>query len=222
MALTFTPNPRASNIIVMPTQRKLNAAFKPYAVELGKLVYAWNRLHERLAGLFVLVTGIQELGVATGIWYSTPSDLSQRKMLRAAVAAKNFKNPNAKKEIIWVLDTIDHTLSSHRNRAIHAPFVLNVDADGISLRTDLFSENPHAKHLWRKDLKNEFIWYRRMADVLAWYAYDLHHGMVLPERNPWPDRPSLPTLGQKRDPVRKARRRSRLLGRRLQLRSVSR
>src|ERR1700730_14728696 len=67
-----------------PTETEQEAAFRPYAEELGRLVYAWNRLHVHCAELFHVATGIKSRDVALAIWHTTFSDLSQRKMLRAA------------------------------------------------------------------------------------------------------------------------------------------
>jgi hypothetical protein len=46
-------------VIKVPSQKQLEKQFRPYAVELGRLVYAWNRLHEKLAGLFWAITGFK-------------------------------------------------------------------------------------------------------------------------------------------------------------------
>jgi hypothetical protein len=72
----------AGRVVKIPSQKRLEQQFEPYAIELGKLVYAWNRLHEKLAGLFWTVTGFQNGAVASAIWHSTDSDRAQRKMLR--------------------------------------------------------------------------------------------------------------------------------------------
>ena len=37
-----------------PSMRQLKKAFKPYAVELGQLIFAWNSLHDKLSFLFEL------------------------------------------------------------------------------------------------------------------------------------------------------------------------
>ena len=41
-----------------PTLQEQEKLFQPYAEELGRLVFAWNRLHANLARLFWVVTGI--------------------------------------------------------------------------------------------------------------------------------------------------------------------
>ena len=79
-------------------------------------------LHAHLGQIeFWVVTGIPHESMPwLAIWHSTPSDLSQRKMLRAA--AETFSGHDQKRaDILWLLDQIDHTLSSKRNEAIHAP-----------------------------------------------------------------------------------------------------
>src|SRR5262249_59933633 len=60
-------------------------AYRPYGTAIGDLVYMWNSLHHRLAKLFELTIKSANRGTGTAIWYSTDSDYSQRRMLRAAI-----------------------------------------------------------------------------------------------------------------------------------------
>jgi hypothetical protein len=79
-----------------PTLQEQEKLFQPYAEELGRLVFAWNRLHANLARLFWVVTGISSERMPLAIWHSTPSDLSQRRMLRAAVETFGERNKKGK------------------------------------------------------------------------------------------------------------------------------
>jgi hypothetical protein len=74
----------AGRIVRVPSQKQLEKQFEPYAIELGKLVYAWNRLHEKLFDLFWAVTGLQNGNIANAIWHSIDRDRAQRQMLRKA------------------------------------------------------------------------------------------------------------------------------------------
>jgi hypothetical protein len=53
---------------------------------VGTPAFAWNFLHERLARLFIIVSGA-ERHIALAIWYSTDSDRTQQGMLRVAIEA---------------------------------------------------------------------------------------------------------------------------------------
>jgi hypothetical protein len=192
------------NVIRMPTDGELTKLFKPYALEIGRLVYSWNRLQERLARLFVLCCGPTQWRIAGAVWYSSKSDLAQRAMLKAVVGCRTFEGlPKAQLEIIWLLNYIDNSLADRRNDVIHSPFSFMTDAAGTRLKSDHFSENPRAKKLFEKELLAEFTWYQLTASVLSGYASDMHLAIALPDRHPWPTRPKLPTLGQKRIPRRK-------------------
>jgi hypothetical protein len=183
-------------VIRRPSQKELHEAFRPYAVELGYLIYAWNRLHERLAALFFAVGTFENREVAHAIWHSTPSDLAQRKMLRAAAETGLKKDCRAQKEIIWLLDQIDKSLSDKRNNALHTPFMMMVSNLGITLDVDWTSLAPRTSKLRGKDLIKEFAWYQEYTDALSAYVQEIR--VFLPRApEAWPERPLLPHLGQK-------------------------
>jgi hypothetical protein len=106
--------------------------------------------------------------------------------------------PKAKSEIVWLINYIDHSLADRRNNVIHSPFSFMTDNSGTRFKSDFFSENPRAIKLFEKELLAEFTWYQLTASVLSGYAADIHMAMATPERYSWPERPILPTLGQKR------------------------
>jgi hypothetical protein len=76
---------------------------EPYVAALGRVAHSWNRLQEDLGQLFATVTGLLD-GSGVAIWHSTPHDLAQRKMLRAAVETSTHsrlttERPKAKVDI---------------------------------------------------------------------------------------------------------------------------
>jgi hypothetical protein len=75
---------------ILPTTKEIDAAsaaFEPYFSAVGKVVHAWNHLHEELGKLFCEVVGIsQSMGMA--IWHSTANDKAQRVMLEAAIVER--------------------------------------------------------------------------------------------------------------------------------------
>jgi hypothetical protein len=184
-------------IISVPSQIALERQFEPYAVEMGKLVYAWNRLHEKLAGLFWAVTGISDGAVPFAIWHSIPSDLSQRRMLRASVQAKYPSKSAEAEDLEWLLNKVD-SISSQRNNAIHAPLAFMTDAVGTKLEPSWYSGNPRAKQIEGKDLMKEFRWYRESCDVLSVFADQMHYSMRMRKERPWPKKPRMPLLGDHR------------------------
>ena len=199
----FDLNLSGPNVIIAPSREQLEEAFTPYATELGRLVYAWNRLQERLARLFCIVCNFEDEAVGPAIWYSIPSDLSQRKMLRAAIDNSKKQVVPESADLIWLLDKVDTILAHKRNDALHAPFVLVTGTDDQSQFTkmvsDMFSDNPKAAKLHGKDLMAEFQWYANYADALSSYADSMIDHLHYPDDEPWPKKPSLPHRGQKKN-----------------------
>src|SRR5215470_7186583 len=95
--------------------------FTPLAKELGKLVYAWNELHEHLGHLFDHVINLKMPGAALAAWRAVENDRTQRTMLRFSVEhAANRIDKAIIDEILWVLEKTN-SLAEHRNNAIHSP-----------------------------------------------------------------------------------------------------
>jgi Biotin-lipoyl like len=112
-------------------------AIEAYCVAVGLVVYEWNDLHEKLAGLFALVRGGDRQETLTE-WYAIRSDTKQREKLRCAIIETTSdrwkKSPRAPDDLKWLLDRTDK-LAGDRNNAIHAPCSLylyghTLDPDG--------------------------------------------------------------------------------------------
>src|SRR5262245_51452983 len=104
--------------------------FTPIATELGRLVYAWNELHEHLGHLFDFVVSPKGPGTALAAWRAVESDRTQRTMLRYAVehAASRLEKAVVD-EIFWVLEKAN-SLAEDRNNAIHSPYAIFTQAEG--------------------------------------------------------------------------------------------
>src|SRR5687767_13110037 len=100
---------------------KARKALRPYAVTLGELVFAWNRLHHNLAILFDLTVKSPSPELSLAVWYSTDNDASQRKMLQVAAAKAAQFTKDQRADIGWVLSQIDDSLRHKRNNSTHAP-----------------------------------------------------------------------------------------------------
>ena len=97
--------------------------------------------------------------------------------------------------------------AQRRNTAIHSPLLAQSDGNvtvlGMSIPVrsvapNLWLQNPRAMKLAQKDLLTEFRWCRDAALLLRDYALSLDYA-TMPEDYPWPERPSLPNRGQKKD-----------------------
>lgn len=170
--------------------------FPPIALELGRLIFAWNELHEELGHIYEAVLKPRNSGAALASWRAIESDRIQRTMLKYAVEAvkwpKTDKRPSTPEDILWLLEKTNR-LAEHRNNAIHSPFaVLTTDGETGIVPLDFFG-NPRAMKLAAKDadLASEVNFYFRRARALSHFAIPLSSAL----REPliaWPDRPSLP------------------------------
>jgi hypothetical protein len=173
---------------------------KLVAIELGWLLYEWNRLQEALAELFRDVVSPDNSNVMFAIRHSTPNDRTQREMLRAALDA-TYRNiqpkPQIYNDVTWILSQLE-PLSGRRNVAVHSPLVFIRDVGPTASQYELspmhFFGNPRAKQLKGKVLIEEFKWYRDHISRLAEYAELLHFGLAFEGDYPWPGRPELPPL----------------------------
>jgi hypothetical protein len=186
-------------IVKIRTQKQLQQKFKPYAVELGKLVYSWNRLQEGFAILFWWLTANRNHQAALAAWYSVQDDRRQRGMLKAAIQVLPESSwegrKNAKTEIEWAIKNANE-FAIRRNSAIHSPYTMQITEKGAQLIARGEFGNLSAQMLKDRNLFDEFRWCAGSADVLHQYLISILDALMFSE-HPWPDRPQLPTRGQK-------------------------
>jgi hypothetical protein len=201
------PTTRLADIIppkkfLTPTQRERarTKVFRPLAIELGWLVYEWNRLQEALAELFATIVTPNNVRVGFAIWHELTNERAQRDILRAAIDARQLletPKPRAYDDIAWILKQLD-ALAGRRNDAVHAPLVF-INSFGAEEQIEIlpmhFFGNPRAKQLKDKSLLEEFRWYRDHLARLAEFAENLQFGIKFPVDYTWPDRPQLPSRG---------------------------
>jgi hypothetical protein len=179
----------------------LNVKIQPYVMALGKVAHAWNYLQEALGQLFCAVTGLESDNTGQAIWHSTPNDRAQREMLKAAINASNHRRltkdlPKAKDDIPWLLNQADK-LAEDRNNAVHAPMAVTTDGKTVEIIPAAYYGNPRARKLAGKDILAEFEWYEHRADTLTRFARAIRTAITT-DAAPWPDRPQMPTLRQKK------------------------
>lgn len=186
------------------TERQREKLFRPYALEIGKLALAWNRLQEHLALLFSTALGSGDtILLAYRVWHSSQSDRAQREMLRAAAEVTFDKEeppwPRALQDTLWLLDKAQ-SLADQRNDALHSPFILGHSATAVSVRPASFLGHPRARKLQGKDVLAELKWYTQRARILGAFAYGMFYALkiapMMHQPHAWPDRPQLPPLGQ--------------------------
>ena len=192
----------------LPTKEEIQAADKalePYKLALGRVAHQWNHMQERLGLLFCMVAGLDN-SMGMGIWHSLKSDRTQRDLLEAATSAadkeEEWRNdfPKAKADIDWILRKVK-ALADSRNSAIHAPISAVIGGEP-EIRPFTFFGNPNAAKLVGKDIFVEFEWYGNYFKTITKFAADLSLALMGRRRPnsvwmPWPNRPQLPTVGQK-------------------------
>jgi hypothetical protein len=183
-------------MLLRPTERQMQRGFKPYALELGMLIFSWNRLQAALGQLFSDVLTGTKFNISQAAWNAITIDRLQRQMLLAAAIASPSLQARAKDDIKWIVDRAEE-FEDRRNNAIHAPFefVLEKDFRGYVLAPAWYTGHPRAIKLRDKHLLNEFRWYGETAAVLANFARRVHYRFD-DSGSSWPRRPELPQLGQ--------------------------
>lgn len=165
-------------------------------------------MQEKLTFLFYTIGTFEKEHVSNSIWHSTPSDLSQRKMLRAAAVAQGGDQNPQMADIIWMLNKIDNEFGHRRNEAMHAAYELVTDTGGereTHFVPDKWSSNPKSHAFEGKGLIAEFEWLAKSTSQLAEYAYRMALHLTSDdaspeelydedgnENYPWPEKPSLP------------------------------
>jgi hypothetical protein len=183
------------------TDEDIKTKMEPYVMALGKVAHAWNYLQEALGQLFCAVTGLEQDNAGQAIWHSTSNDRAQRNMLSAALAATQnrrltFGLPKAKDDLNWLLEKANK-VAEQRNNAIHAPMAVAIGGRQIELVPVAHHGNPRAYKLVGKDIITEFEWYEQCADTLTRFARSARTA-IASDAVPWPDRPQLPVLQQKK------------------------
>ncbi len=190
------PKPEGPRTIRLPTNEEARLAFEEYTTALGKVVYAWNYLHEKLALLLVAVTDIDHRDVLLIKWHKLRDDGKQRRILTDAVKEANWTNiPTAKEHLLWLLDRTN-SLAEDRNDAVHAPTSLLIGSDPDKdhvMGAAFLSSHPRAKRLEGKVLLAEFAWCERCAEDLSVFAKQLEAAIRSPQHYPLPERPVLPS-----------------------------
>ena len=179
-----------------PSTTHFDEHFTPIAIELGRLVFAWNELHENLGELYEAVLQPKHYGAARASWRAIENDRAQRLLLQYAVAAikwdKTEKRPSTKEDIDWILEKTK-AIAEDRNNAIHSPYAVFTPEDSKTRIVPLdFFGNPRALKLAAKnnDLASEINFYFRRIQVLSGYAHRITFS--LRSEHAWPDRPVLP------------------------------
>ena len=191
----LTPDPRY--VAKAPRLEDAERAFDLYVQEVGRVVYAWNLLHEHLGALFARVVGGHDSKVTMAVWYSPTNDRAQRDLLRSAVTAANSdpawkRLPEmARTDLLWALDRINE-LGSKRDDAIHAPTELDASIlkEG-EMAAAILSGHRRVKNLVGKNLLTEFDFLENYAHVLRRFIQQATN--ALNADNPtWPERPKPP------------------------------
>jgi len=181
-----------------------NKLLEPYVTALGELVVEWNAMTDDFGVLFASIMFPNEPmpQKVLSAWHSIRNDLTQRKKLRAAAEAHltelDDRFPKAGEDIEWLMTQADK-LSKKRNDAIHAPltFLRNDKGEPVSIVPSEFFGNLRAVSLGKKDdLLTEYKWYAATAEILKYFARQITASIQFQNRA-WPDRPQLPTRGQK-------------------------
>jgi hypothetical protein len=202
---------RAGGIKGAKRHRFTEPIFEPHTKEIGRLLLAWNDLHERLATLFATTLGTDLTERSFALWHSVRNDQGKRRLLRAAVQklteSEIGRRDKLVDEIIWILDKAD-ILEGYRDDSAHTPLqyvkgdllnlakafgIAELYLQSIKVTPNTSFQNPRASNIEQKqkDLLIEHKYARERVLVLRDYVIAIDHAWSNAGL-PWPSRPSLP------------------------------
>jgi hypothetical protein len=183
--------------------------FRPHAMTLGQLIFAWNDLHEQLAAIYLTLAGYSDEAAAK--WNKPKVDKEKRDLIRkwvnALPPAHNNMAVDMWDDVIWLVATIE-ALAEYRNDAAHAP--MTIEPESFLARRENFTagvvsntarSNRRALNLIRKDLLAEFRWQRDVFTKLRDYALNIERALM-DEHTPWPNRPAWPNRPEPAQPMK--------------------
>ena len=172
---------------------------KNYVQQVGRILWAWNRLHGALGDAFAFVISPGDMTPARAVWHAVKADTAQRDMLRALLVNTPGIPSQLSEALEWLLD-VSGKLSQHRNDVAHVPMAQAIEAGKIEVIPDMFSGDPaRVDRLARPDRK---AFHKKLqGDVisLSYYARavasEIGLLMQTPSR-PWtlPNRPRLRSI----------------------------
>ena len=196
------------------------AGFDEIARAIGRLLLAWNDLHEKLLSIFVTALGGGWAGRPLALWHSARNDVGKRNLLLVTLdqipTSELGSRTKLVKELKWILSNAEE-LEGKRDDAAHTPMldynshIENFVAKALlggAIFADDFMGNKRAQRLNQKgiDLHKEFEYTRKRIIILRDYAIAIDLAWTN-DTYSWPDRPKLPnppprTGGQSRDAKR--------------------
>lgn len=203
---------RPKSLPLFRGEKFIEVQFRPYALEIGRLILAWNALHERLGFLFCQLLGHRQNQRLIAAWQSSTLDRAKRTMLRAVVNAVDWSKqpqPNVGPDVLWVLDHCDR-LEDLRNDVAHSPFRLETPFNPFretfsaafgggttGVLPDTTRKNLRALKIVQKQILAEMKWCRLCSVILRDYSAQIVNALHA-VRAPWPHRPSLPVRPEKK------------------------
>ncbi len=185
------------------TREAFDAAYEPYALEIGFLLRDWNSLHEKLCLIFSkLLPGPNVLPCMT-VWHSVPVDRFQRRMLKAACETCVEADDPAREGILWLIKATDG-LGDERDTIAHSPITL-LGPGPARMEAFDFLGNQRAGQLKAKaknrGLFDEIKRCRAKASLLEDCAFNLFQYLArrkTPVPIPLPDKPVWPNAQKKK------------------------
>lgn len=189
----------------LPDFVQMDRDYERHALEIGKVVLIWNTLHQTLARLFWVVSGIDNGMISEAIWQSMTSDRGQRLMLSDVVKAAFEGKTDAAdqrvfREINWLLCQVEK-LSEPRNNVVHVPLVFVRAGEKTTFESAHHLGHKRAVKLKGKRLLVEYAWCEQCCANLNSFASRLTGHLAWPrtaqaeglKQAPFPKQPQMPS-----------------------------
>jgi hypothetical protein len=208
--------PAGRRVTMMPTRRVdpfLKDALKRHARHAGEIIWCWNilmdQLFELLVALLIDRSDVRARLVAYGIWTPLQSDSAKREVILSIAEGVLEKEREQLEAVKWLLNRTSD-LAQHRNDVAHVPVKFGLLGVGYNVITSVQSWSTRRAAVQRlTETPTAAIWQRARGDLMALARYcQLLSANIRadPSSPPWPRKPRLLAVPQKKKTSARKRR----------------
>ncbi len=164
---------------------------KTYAQRIGRLLWAWNRIHSAFAVMFASFVDRRQTRAGQALWHAVKTDTAQRDMLAALLPFQTSIRPEVAEGVEWLLE-VTGKLAQHRNDVVHTPMFQNYRRDNAVVPDATSGDPKRVQRLGRPDLRQ---FHRSLTDdlvALSQFAWFLASEIRFPQQH-WTS-PEIPRL----------------------------
>lgn len=149
---------------------RYDEAIRPCAEAMGRVAIEWNRLHELLCTMLVVILGRN----ARQDWYEIHNDTRQRDWLWNEARQRYAENA----DVLAKIDRLEERcrmLAGDRNNALHTPLSIIPNSEVLAFEGSYHFGHPRGAALRGKELVTEFMRCEKEIEKVGQYISTLFH-----------------------------------------------